>query len=426
MIRCIKILVVVSTLLASFSAVSQEKQAITLADVLKIGGASNLTIKEYNELQNLALAENKFAKNWWLPEIYAGGKTHNLWGIAMNTDGLFFDDLARENFWAGLGLNASWDIGGNIYKAKANSLRLEASSHLTQIKRNEVLLKSIETYYHSLQSQLEMAAYRELVKQSKIIIEQIKTRVDAGLTYQSDLLLAKSNYSYLKAEMLETSIGYTTSLSLLQKELNIPSTIELVCADTVLTKLELAITESSLEESYNNRPEIKYLELKMQSVQVEKKTYSTGLLFPVIQAGTSVGVYGKPVSPLSDQSVLNVGLMWRIPLREFGYGKIYQSKVALSQIKTEQAKNSITQEINSSKKALNQYGTILNLSKEAQDFSREALSQSIERQQLGTAKILEVFQMQQAYLKARLSYTKAVINFNIAQYKQYVAVGNNL
>jgi outer membrane protein TolC len=426
MIRCIKILVVVSTFLASFSAVSQEKQAITLADVLKIGGASNLTIKEYNELQNLALAENKFAKNWWLPEIYAGGKTHNLWGIAMNTDGLFFDDLARENFWAGLGLNASWDIGGNIYKAKANSLRLEASSHLTQIKRNEVLLKSIETYYHSLQSQLEMAAYRELVKQSKIIIEQIKTRVDAGLTYQSDLLLAKSNYSYLKAEMLETSIGYTTSLSLLQKELNIPSTIELVCADTVLTKLELAITESSLEESYNNRPEIKYLELKMQSVQVEKKTYSTGLLFPVIQAGTSVGVYGKPVSPLSDQSVLNVGLMWRIPLREFGYGKIYQSKVALSQIKTEQAKNSITQEINSSKKALNQYGTILNLSKEAQDFSREALSQSIERQQLGTAKILEVFQMQQAYLKARLSYTKAVINFNIAQYKQYVAVGNNL
>jgi outer membrane protein TolC len=426
MIRCIKILVVVSTLLASFSAVSQEKQAITLADVLKIGGASNLTIKEYNELQNLALAENKFAKNWWLPEIYAGGKTHNLWGIAMNTDGLFFDDLARENFWAGLGLNASWDIGGNIYKAKANSLRLEASSHLTQIKRNEVLLKSIETYYHSLQSQLEMAAYRELVKQSKIIIEQIKTRVDAGLTYQSDLLLAKSNYSYLKAEMLETTIGYTTSLSLLQKDLNIPATTELVCADTVLTKLELAIAESSLEESYNNRPEIKYLELKMQSVQVEKKTYSTGLLFPVIQAGTSVGMYGKPVSPLSDQSVLNVGLMWRIPLREFGYGKIYQSKVALSQIKTEQAKNSIAQEINSSKKALNQYGTILNLSKEAQDFSREALSQSIERQQLGTAKILEVFQMQQAYLKARLSYTKAVINFNIAQYKQYVAVGNNL
>ncbi|PCI96894.1 MAG: hypothetical protein COB15_08995 [Flavobacteriales bacterium] len=405
---------------------SQEKQAITLADVLKIGGASNLTIKEYNELQNLALAESKYAKNWWLPEIYAGGKTHNLWGADMVNNGNFIDGIARENFWAGLGLNASWDIGGNIYKAKANSLKLEASSHLTQIKRNEVLLKSIEIYYQCLQAQLEMSAYKELVNQSEIIITQIKVKVDAGLTYQSDLLLAKSNHSYLKSEMLEARITYSTNLSLLQEQLNIPITTELVCADTILTKLEMAVAETSVEEAYNNRPEIKYLELTTQSIQAEKKTYSTGLLFPEIQAGANVGMYGQPISPLNDRSVLNVALMWKIPLRNFGFGKVYQSKVSLSQIKMDQAKNSIAQEINSSDKALKQYSAILNLSKEAQDFSREALGQGVERQKLGTAKILEVFQMQQAYLKARLSYTKAVINFNVAQYTNFVAKGNNL
>ena len=69
---------------------------------------------------------------------------------------------------------------------------------------------------------------------------------------------------------------------------------------------------------------------------------------------------------------------------------------------------------------------MLNLSKEAQDFSSEALQQSLDRQQLGTAKILEVFQMQQAYLKSILAYTKSVINYNIAQYKHFVAIGNNL
>jgi len=426
MIKGIKILVVGCIYLINFSAFSQEKQAITLADVLKIGGASNLTIKEYNELQNLALAESKHAKNWWLPEIYAGGKTHNLWGADMVNNGSFIDGLARENFWAGLGLNASWDIGGNIYKAKAISLKLDASSHLTQIKRNEILLNSIKTYYQSLQAQLEMVAYQELVKQSEAIIEQIKVKVDAGLTYQSDLLLAKSNYSYLKSEMLEASIRYSTKLSFLQEELGIPITTELVCADTVLTKLELTNPEISIEDAYKNRPEVKYLELKTQAIQTEKRTYSTGLLFPEIQAGANVGMYGQPISPLSDRSVLNVALMWRIPLRDFGFGKVYKSKIILSQIERDQAKNSIAQEINSSKIALNQFGTILNLSKDAQDFSREALEQGIERQKMGTAKILEVFQMQQAYIKSRLAYTKAIINFNITQYKNFVAKGNNL
>ena len=261
-----------------------------------------------------------------------------------------------------------------------------------------------------------------------VILEvgQIKVKVDAGLTYESDLLLAKSNHSYLSAEMLEANIAYSTNLSLLQEQLNISPTTELVCADTVLTKLELAVQETSLEDAFGKRPELKYLELQTLSLQAEKKTYSTGLLFPEIQAGTNVGLFGQPLSPLSNQSVLNFALTWKIPLSTLNYGKVYKSRIALSQIKIEQAKNSIAQEINSVDKTIIHYATILDLTKEAQDFSRKALMQSVERQQLGTAKILEVFQMQQAYLKSRLAYTKSVINFNVTQYRQYVAKGNNL
>ena len=415
--------------LMHFAGYSQDKQAITLEDVLKIGGASNLTIKEYNELQNLALAESKQAKSWWLPEIYTGAKTHNLWGTAMNTDGRFFDGLATENFWAGLGLNVILDVGDHMFKAKASSLRLEASMHLTQSKRNEVLLKNIKLYYNSLQFQLEMIAHQELVKQSKNIVDQITIRVDAGLTYESDLLLAKSNNSYLQTKALEAKIAFVTSLSLLQEQLNIAPTTQLVCADTVLTTLALNVVETSLEDTYKKRPEVKYLELYEQSLVVEKKTYTTGLLIPSIQAGTNIGVFGKPVSPLANQGVLNFGLMWKIPLAELGFGgmnKIYQSKIALSQIKLEQTKNHINQEVIESKQTLILYTTILKLAEDAQTFSKKGLQQSLERQQLGTAKILEVFQMQQAYLKARLAYTNAVIRYNLTQYNLFVAMGNNL
>ena len=140
-------------------------------------------------------------------------------------------------------------------------------------------------------------------------------------------------------------------------------------------------------------------------------------------------MFGKPVSPLANQGVLNFGLMWKIPLAELGFGgmnKIYQSKIALSQIKLEQTKNHINQEVIESKQTLILYTTILKLAEDAQTFSEKGLQQSLERQQLGTAKILEVFQMQQAYLKARLAYTNAVIRYNLTQYNLFVAMGNNL
>ena len=411
------------------TAYSQEKQAITLADVLKIGGASNLTIKEYNELQKLALAEDQQTKSWWLPEIYAGAKTHNLWGIAMNTDGRFFNDLARENFWGGLGLNIVWNFGDNIYQSKASGLRLQASEHLTQAKKNETLLVSIKTYYNCLQAQLEMIAYQELVKQSKTIVDQLEIKVDAGLVYQSDLLSAKANHSYLQTQQIEAMIVSETNLLLLAEQLNIPSTTELVCADTILTTINLSSTEATMETVWSNRPEIKYLELKTRSLYMEKKTYTTGLLIPELRAGTDAGVFGQPISPLANQSVLNVSLMWRFPLGELftgGMSKTYQSKIMLSEIKLEQTKSKINQEVSSSQKEMQHYGEILELSKKAQGYSKEALSQSIQRQQLETAKVLEVFQMQQAYLKARLGYTKSVINYNVAQYKHFVALGNKL
>lgn len=68
----------------------------------------------------------------------------------------------------------------------------------------------------------------------------------------------------------------------------------------------------------------------------------------------------------------------------------------------------------------------LELAEEAQSLAREAVQQSMQRQQLGTAQPFEIFQAQEFYLKARLDYLKAVADYNKAQYSLYVAMGNNL
>jgi len=68
-------------LLASHTLCAQDNtQAINLETVLQLGGANNLTIKKYRQLQELALANLDMAREWWLPDIYAGTTIEQLWG----------------------------------------------------------------------------------------------------------------------------------------------------------------------------------------------------------------------------------------------------------------------------------------------------------------------------------------------------------
>lgn len=68
----------------------------------------------------------------------------------------------------------------------------------------------------------------------------------------------------------------------------------------------------------------------------------------------------------------------------------------------------------------------LDLAEEGARFAEQALEQSTERQKLGTARPFEVFQAQETYIRAMLSYLDVVNAYNKAQYSLYVATGNNL
>jgi len=423
---------------------AQDTVSINLETILKLGGADNLTIKEYKERRELSLAELTKAKEWWLPEIYAGAQTHQLWGAAMNADGRFFLDVNRQNLWSGLGLNVNWDFADDIYNAKSANIRSQASHYRTQAERNQQLLKMIEAYYNLMTAQLNYNAYQNLVSQSDSIVQQIQIQVESGLRYESELLLAKSNKNHLQVEMLNAKKDYNKASAALKKLLNIEQNIKLVTADESLLPLDFNSELEMIEDSaYQNRPEIKANELQFQALAMERKKYTTGLLIPELNIGTYGSYFGRisgDVSPmLPDQypetqqlyptQALNVSLMWEIPLGALTYKgdkKSFDSKIRLNEIEAEQVKVQINEEIANAKSDLQLGKEQIETAKEALNFTTEALNQSIERQKIGTAKPFEVFQAQQFFLQAQLDYLKAVSAYNKAQYALKVAKGDNL
>ncbi|MBL4707256.1 MAG: TolC family protein [Flavobacteriales bacterium] len=423
---------------------AQESIPISLENVLKLGGANNLTIKEFQERQNLAAAHAAKAKEWWLPEFYAGAQTHQYWGAAMNGNGNFFLDVNRNNLWLGLGLKANWNFAEGIYAAKAAKFRNRASVHRTEAEKNKTLLKSITIYYELMSAQLNFIAYSNLVKQADTIAQQIQIQVEAGKRYESEMLLAKSNRNHLKLEMLNAQKMYRQASAELLKQLNLAQSIKLVSVDSSLMPLDYTLELTSIsEELYKNRGEIKAKELEIKSLQIQKKNFTTGLLIPQLSIGANTSYFGKlndnvdPMDPIRytspDQlyptSTINASLLWQIPLGAFIYkgdSKKYSSLIRLKKIETEQLKAFINEEITRASIQVKTGKQQIEIAKEALKLSSEALKQSIERQQFGTAKPFEVFQTQQFYIQSQIDYLKVVSEFNTAQFTLKVAKGETL
>jgi len=430
--KTIILLFVSLTVFSGLIKAQDNAQPINLETVLRLGGANNLTIKEYKQRQELALANHTKAREWWLPEIYAGTVIHQLWGNAMNSDGQIFTDVNRQNLWGGIGLNATWNLGEEIFMAKAAGLKSQAVVFQTQAEQNKALLNIIETYYDFLAAQLYYNAYEELAAQADTIADQMAIQVLAGLRFESDQLLARSNYNHLKVEMLNAKMDYNNKSATLVKLLNLDPTLKLIGTDTFLAPLELVEAKDmqvSFDQTYTVRPEMKNLDLMLQSLNAEKKSTTTGLLLPELKVGTYSSYFGYVFSPSNPTSEINAALIWKIPLGRLITGgtlKQYNARIAIQETQIEQAKAEINEEIISAREQVTAAKEQSDIALEGSLLAEEALKQSIQRQQMGTVRPFEILQAQEIYIKLKLDYLEAVASYNKAQYAYYVATGNNL
>jgi len=404
---------------------------INLGTVLELSGANNLTIKEYNLRYQQSLADKTKADEWWLPSIYFGATTHYLNGAAMNTDGSILHDFERNNLWAGLGLFIEWNLSKGIYNTLAAEQKAEAWKYRSQAERNQQILKAIEAYYNLQVEQMKFSAVQQLVIQSDSLAQQIKIQVDAGLRYQSEYLLAQSNYNHLKISLLQTKVDWQEKSAKLRNILNLENDVLLISSDSVLVPINLNEDYSDTLEVtfYQKRPEYLDLQSDLYSLETQRKTVSAGVFMPSLQIATDDALFGKVQSPYYNTYRLNAALVWQIPLGRFTYNgdlKQYDAKILIQENELEKFKNQARQELTQANAQLQSAKEQMKLAEEALKLSAEALNQSIERQKLGTAIPFEVFQAQQFYLQAQVDYLKAVSDYNKAQYAMEVVLGKTL
>ncbi|TDD95485.1 TolC family protein [Flavobacterium cellulosilyticum] len=407
---------------------AQERFPIDLETVMQLSGANSLTVQEYLLKHELAVAEQAKAKEWWLPNLYAGFTTHYLSGAAMNTDGRIFTDVEQNNLWAGLGISAEIDFSKGIYQTLAAKQKVQAADYFSIAEKNKAILQSIEVYFDMQNEQLKYISLQRLVSQADTLSQQLKIQVDAGLRYQSEYLLANSNFNHLKIEMFQAKLGWYKKSALLSNLLNLEQQTQLISTETNLVPFEL--TPSLAEEkTIETHPQYLGLQSELHALQTENKTVNQGLLLPKLRIGADNGAFGRYSDNLHTTYQVNVSLLWNIPFGRFSYqGDIKKGKarIDLQENKVSQFKNQYQQEIVVATTEIQMAEEQISVAKQALAFSIEAVNQSIERQKIGTAKPFEVYQAQQFNLQAQLDYLKIISDFNKAQYALKVAKGDNL
>ncbi len=405
---------------------------LDLETALQIGGANNFLIKEYKQQQEIAVANLAKSKEWWLPDLYTGTKFHQLWGNAMNGDGNFFTGVNRQSFWGGAGVTANWDFGTGAYRVKAAEHRIEAAMYRTEAETNQLLLQIVENYYSLLLAQMNMRAYQLIILQTDSIIDQIQLQVDAGLRYESEMLLARSGQKHLMVVQLNAQLEYSQSSAALTRLLALDPKKKILCSDSVIAPLDLKRAQldiASNDSAYSNRAEIKSLESQIKGLEAEKKTTTTGLWAPDLNVAAYGSFFSDVFSTTNPTSEINVGLIWDIPLGRLAYKgdlKRFNAEIGLREIQIEHQKVKINQEILQAYQQISFGQRKINLAKEEMEIAALAMSQSLKRQEEGTIRPFELIEVQKSHLQATLDYFEAVTTYNLGQFRYMVAVGKEL
>ncbi len=417
----------------SQSSLQQSKKiSINLPAILKLAGVNNLTIKQYELQYELSLAQIDKAKEWFLPTISVGPTMHYLNGATIQTNGALLNDVTQKELWLGGGIVGELDFKNGIYTVMAKKSRALGIKFESQAQRNNVILEAISDYYDLLVAQFNYTQLLDLLNQSDTLTDQIKVQVDAGIRYQSEYLLAQSNYNHIHFELTDAEVQMHKKSDALLSILNIDTPALLISSDTGIAPMTIinGAADTGLVSQYiQNRPEYKSMLAELNSIQAEKKSTTVGLLLPKLEVATPDALLGTFGEPYYNSYRLDAGLLWDIPIGRIIYKgdlKTYNAEIGMEQNNMQQFGNIVHQQIADAKAQIELSAEQIKFSQQSLLQSNRALTQSIEREKLGTVLPLEVFQSEQFYVQAENDYLKAVSDYNKAQYQLYVALGNNL
>jgi outer membrane protein TolC len=438
----------------SQSSVAPEGQVVDLASALRLAGVQNLSLVVAQQRVEYAVAVQQFAAAQILPSLNLGGNYDNHTGVLQQDPGNIIS-VNRSAIYVGAGADAvgsgTVEIPGLVYNLNVSEaifgyLVTRQGTRQARFERaaaDNTVLRDVGLAYTDL---LRTAGLRSLAvlarndtgEVARLTADYAKT----GAGRQADADRAATEFARRDEEVLEALAAEAQASHALCELLNLDPLIRLVPLQSQVVPQPVVPTQMPLAEllavAALNRPELLARRAAIRAAMLELDGARVLPFSPTVLMGLSGGAFGggsdiavsqglPRFGEISDRTDLDVALYWS--LRNLGVGNKALIDAARSRLRTSQfheldVLDTVREEVVAAYVQALSWLAQVKWQAQAVRSGEQASKEDLIRVRGHEARPIELLDSLRQVIEARRDYLNAIIGYNRAELRLYVALGN--
>ncbi|WKN45680.1 TolC family protein [Tunicatimonas pelagia] len=411
------------TILGNLSAWAQEDNTLTYEEAVSIALRENIQIQQQRNLLEVNRAERAQAYAQFAPSIGFEASGTRIYGRQFdNTTGRFTEEI-NNRLDPGIGASLTLFNGfRNINQLRQSRKSAEAQLNLINQTKQDVTFDVSQQYLQVLLDQELLRIQQANLEQQEELLESTRTFVESGAQFNiADLYNQESEVKRIALLVVEAENALTISKVQLIRLLQIDPLAEWAFAEPDINQWEILSKDINIEEAYNqaiaNRNDIKQQENVIQANQYGMKVARSGYI-PRLTASYSIGSQYSTLfdSTFTDQifdinrvSVIRLNLNIPIFSNLDNYVAVQRNKQLMhnAELGLEDLKRNTFELLQT---AVADYKAAKQriIAAEAQVKAAEkALEAERERFRLGVGNVLDLNQVNAAYVEAQATQAQA-------------------
>ena len=423
---------------------------IDLPSALRLADSANPLIGEARSQIAIALANLTAARVLLLPTLNAGGNYHAHTGDLQRSTGNILS-LSNQSFYVGGGavaigpgsvdvpaVNVSAALTDALYEPLAARQRVDASGFDASATANSVLLE-VSTLYQDLHGAgALLTARRRSEADAAEVVKITAGFARTGQGRQADADRARSEQQRIRASIRRAEEEVARASSALSRRLHMDPSIRLIPSGDPLAVLSLidpsADPEGLIVGAIRRRPEVGASTAGIAVAETRLRQEKARPFLPTLWLGASGGAFGGG-SNLTPPSLGNFGgradfdVLAYWTLENFGLGNLAIQKRRRAEVEAAVAERArvisrVREEVASSRADALAQREQITLTLDELASSERGFRQDLERARQVRGLPIELLNNLDLLIKSREDLIHAVIGFNRAQLRLFVALGS--
>ena len=398
-----------------------------------------------------ALALQKQARVLLLPSLNAGGNYDGHAGNIQRSAGTILR-ISRQAvyFGGGAGVEAAFTVGipavlidsaitEALYEPLAARQRVNGSRFEAMAVNNDILLEVALRHLDLLGAQAALEAYRLSEMQVQEVVKITRDFAAAGEGRPANARRAEAEWKLFLREVQKAEEEVAVSSARLARHLNLDPAVRLrPLSGGPMAPIDLIDynrpAEELLAEALQRRPEMGSTAARIAELEYKYKEERARPLLPNLWLGFSGGVFGggsnlRPpyIAHFGGRTDFDIVIYWT--LQNLGFGNLNLQRRRLAQVGEASAArsmmvNRIRREIASARADAKAARTQIDVARIELQTSENGFKEDLAAVRQNLALPIEVLNSQNLLARARINLIKAIVAYNQAQFRLFVAMGS--